>query len=256
MLQAATIAALGLAYSAIRPRRRANKGREKYAVQPLRLAIVSAVLLTADVWAIPKMLRGKKRIGKDELDMLKADLVPRLDRAALSYEGARAEHYRRISDRVLTGIVAAPLLLFADARIRRDRQSVAALYVWAHAVTYTLYSFSPLGPAFVDKYRPIVYYSNVADALRAPGNNRNARFSGHTAAAACAAFFAAKIYNDYHPEEAAVVKAGRYLAAYLPALLLGWLRTKALKHFPSDVLVAIIIGGAFGIGLPQLYKRD
>lgn len=255
LLQAATIVVLSAAWLLTRRHHRRQQSDRKYGINPARAALLSTILLAADVWAIPKILRGKRLIDTDELGSISHALVPRFDRIALDYEGHRAGHYRSISDKVLMTIVAAPLMLFANPRIRADWRSVAGLYAWAQSLCYTLYSFSPLGPAFVDKYRPVVYYSGLADTLRNAGNNRNARFSGHTAAAACATFFAAKAYSDYRPELSVVQRRSLYLSACFPALLLGRLRTKALKHFPSDVLVAILIGGAFGRGIPQMYRQ-
>jgi hypothetical protein len=40
----------------------------------------------------------------------------------------------------------------------------------------------------------------------------------------------------------------------VPPLVIGLLRTKALKHFPSDNLAGLGIGAAFGILIPELHK--
>jgi membrane-associated phospholipid phosphatase len=40
----------------------------------------------------------------------------------------------------------------------------------------------------------------------------------------------------------------------VPPLFTGWLRMKALAHFPSDVLAGYIIGGVFGIAVPELHR--
>jgi membrane-associated phospholipid phosphatase len=42
--------------------------------------------------------------------------------------------------------------------------------------------------------------------------------------------------------------------ASIPPLVTGWLRMKALAHFPSDVLAGYLIGGGFGILIPQLHR--
>ena len=34
----------------------------------------------------------------------------------------------------------------------------------------------------------------------------------------------------------------------------GWLRVKALAHFPSDVLIGTAIGAAFGILVPESHR--
>jgi membrane-associated phospholipid phosphatase len=62
-----------------------------------------------------------------------------------------------------------------------------------------------------------------------------------------------KVYCDYHPE----IGKKKYLLyglASVPALFCGWLRIKALAHFPSDVLVGYAVGGAFGILIPEMHR--
>lgn len=257
LLQILTVGALGVAWLVTRAthRRETAKQSARYPIAIQRHLVFSFILFVADLYAIPAVLRGKLVIDADEFQALLPDLVPKFDRHALSFSAERREHFRHISDNVLKGLVALPFLLLVDARIRRDWKSIFTLYAWLHALTYTLYSFSPLGPAFVDKYRPVVYYTGLSETDRNLGNNRNARFSGHTANAACAAFFMAKVYNDYHPRLGIAGKFSNYLLAYCAPLLLGWLRMKSLKHFPSDVLQAIVIGGTCGVMIPELYKR-
>jgi hypothetical protein len=259
--QLATIAALSGLWLLVRAVRRKNPDtcsdqKSRYCLNVQHYAAYTILLLLADLYAIPAVLRGKLLISAEEIAELNPDLVPWHDRVALGYVGERHEHYRKISDHVLKAFVALPFLLLVNKRIRRDWATVVTLYSWLHAVTYTIYSFSPLGPAFVDKYRPVVFYNLLPEAVRNLGNNRNARFSGHTANATCAAFFLAKVYNDYHPNQSVYSKYGHYLLSYMAPLLVGWLRTKALKHFPSDVLHAIAVGGVCGIMVPELYKRE
>lgn len=259
VLQIAAVAALGGAWLLARATRNSDRcqaSRSRYCIRPKHYALLSAVLLGADIYAIPAILRGKAIIDEKEFADLSTALIPKIDLHALGFAGGRREHYQHISDNVLKGLITLPFLLLIDKRIRRDWRGFVSLYAWLHALTYTIYSFSPLGPAFVDKYRPVVFYKDLPEVVRNPGNNRNARFSGHTANGACAAFFMAKVYSDYHPEQSVAAKYGNYLLAYTAPLLLGWLRTKALKHFPSDVLQAIVIGSACGIMIPELYKNQ
>lgn len=259
LLQLGTVAALAGGWLLTRRYNKKERCADKqyrYCIPTGLYAPLTLALLVADLYAIPAVLRGKLLISADEFAAIHPNLVPWHDRHALSFIGSRHEHYRRISDRVLQALIALPFILLTDPRIRRDWRSMAMLYAWLHALTYTIYSFSPLGPAFVDKYRPVVYYNDLPEAIRNPGNNRNARFSGHTANGACSVFFLAKVLNDYYPKMDRTGKYGLYVLAYAIPLLLGWLRMKSLKHFPSDVLQAVVIGGACGVAIPELYKRD
>ena len=64
----------------------------------------------------------------------------------------------------------------------------------------------------------------------------------------------AKVYTDYHPETEGK-KWLFYAAALAPPVLVGYLRYKGLKHFPTDVLMGIAVGAASGILIPHLHKR-
>src|ERR1041384_6447485 len=112
LLQIATIAALATAWlvaRAYRNRRDRPDKTSRYCINHKRYAILSALLLAADIYAIPAILRGKLAIDAEEFTTVEPGLVPWIDRHALSYIGSRGEHYRRISDKVLQGLIALPL---------------------------------------------------------------------------------------------------------------------------------------------------
>ncbi|MER3464352.1 MAG: hypothetical protein C4329_08045 [Chitinophagaceae bacterium] len=122
-----------------------------------------------------------------------------------------------------------------------------------HAVTFTLYNYSQIGPTCVDKFRPIAYYSYFSDAERRAGNQKNSQYSGHVASSAASTFFAVKVYSDYHPEIGAK-KYLYYTIAAIPPLVEGYFRIKALAHFPSDIAIGFGVGALTDILVPQLHK--
>jgi hypothetical protein len=211
--------------------------------RPQRSMLWSALLLAADLAAIPAILRAKPAIQDAEIDAIDQSAVPAIDRIALRLPIERREAIRKSSDQMLRLLVAAPLLFLFNKRLRHRAASWLQDYVWGHALTYTIYTFSPIGPAFVDKYRPIVYRSGAPLKERDKGNNRNSQYSGHTGNAAFASFFAARLFAQIQPANSGLKEAGFGLAA-LAALILGSLRVRAQKHFPSDVLLAGGIGAA------------
>jgi membrane-associated phospholipid phosphatase len=82
--------------------------------------------------------------------------------------------------------------------------------------------------------------------------DRSSLYSGHTAATAAASFFAAKVYCDYNPD----LGMNKYLiygAAAIPPLIMGYVRLRALAHFPTDILTGFGVGAACGILIPQLH---
>ena len=89
--------------------------------------------------------------------------------------------------------------------------------------------------------------------MRQEGNNRLSFYSGHTLSTAASTFFMAKVYTDYHPE----LGNKKYLfygLALIPPTYVGYHRLKALKHFPTDVIIGYSIGIAAGIFIPELHK--
>ena len=63
-----------------------------------------------------------------------------------------------------------------------------------------------------------------------------------------------KVYCDYHPNIGAK-KYLLYVAASVPPLIEGYLRLKALGHFPSDVGIGLALGSVIGILIPELHKN-
>lgn len=225
-----------------------------YKVNTARTLLLSAIAFAADLLAIPLILRSKKIISIQELEALPSIIIRRLDRIALHQDIQQREILQKQSDDLLRGTIALNILLLANGRIRAQALEVFSLYAAAHAATYTIYSFSPLGPAFRDKYRPIVYYQALTGTVRTPGNNRNSGYSGHTGNAACATMFMANVLIANSPSLGRTAKLVIYGLALIPPILVGRLRVKALKHFPSDVALAILIGTICGIAVPSMFQ--
>ena len=125
------------------------------------------------------------------------------------------------------------------------------LYLEAQAISSSFYAYA--GVTFINRIRPFVYYPEVPLESKVEPGAQDSFFSGHTSATATATFFLAKVYNDYHPE----IKRKKWLlyaGALIPPASVGYYRYKALRHFPSDILVGIIVGAAAGILVPELHK--
>lgn len=213
-----------------------------------------AAATAANIYAIPNLIKNKPELTADELAGANPSALSGFDRWALRQEYGKIDRYDKYSDYVLQGIIAATATLALDKNIRRDALRLLFLYCETHAVTFSMYNFSFLGPAFQNKYRPVVYYTDLPDEIRNSGNNRNSLYSGHTASAVASTFFMAKVYNDYHPEFSTGKKYLLYGLASLPALAEGYFRMKALKHFPSDIMVGFVVGAICGVAVPEMHR--
>lgn len=235
-----------------------NASIKRYKVNYWVTGSIIGVGFVSDYFAIGR-LKSKPTITTEELAFINTDqqknLINSIDRIALGQNISNRSLYTDISDYGEIVIFLLPSLLIIDKKIRRDWYDILLMYVEGHAITFTFYNYSPLGPTFQNRYRPFVYYPELTDDYRMNNNNsRNSFFSGHVGSCAYSTFFMAKVYSDYHPEIGAK-KYLLYLAASVPPAIIGFARVKSLAHFPSDVAVGFGLGAIIGIVLPELHKN-
>ncbi len=208
----------------------------------------------AGILTIPA--RSKPNYTDAELQALNSNNVPSFDRWSLHQDPTLVPTYENYSTILQITMAALPATLLFDKSIRQDWGDVMIMGLEVNAVVIGIYASSPLGPLFQTRNRPITYYSNKLTYPNNPvdlnnGNNKNSFYSGHVASAAAAALFMAKVYCDYHPD------ANKYLvygAAAIPPLVMGYVRIKALDHFPSDVAVGLTVGTLCGVLIPELHR--
>lgn len=224
-----------------------------YRVSPLVSGGIAIVGTCTNVIGLPRV-KDKERLTELELEQLIQAGVSRFNRSGLTQNPAMREQAHRVSDFFMYGTGALPFLVFLDGKIRKDYRDVALMYLETIALTSNMYTYSPLGPTFIDKYRPLAFYEAVPLEERQSGNMRNSFYSGHVATTAMGGFFLAKVLHDYHPEWG----NRRWLlfgAASLPTATVAWLRVRALKHFPSDVIAGGLIGAGMGLLIPELHRK-
>lgn len=226
-----------------------------YDVNIKRTVVISAALMAANAYAVPNFIHGKKDLTPEELaGVTQRTAYNFFDKWALDQDPTKRDMWYRMSDHTLTGIIALSAASFVfNKRSKKDWLRIGLMFYKTQFLTFAFYDFSPLGATFQNKLRPVVYYEYFPEDLRREGRQRNSLYSGHAAQAASAAFFAAKVYCDYHPE-LGKKKYLVYSIAAVPSLFAGWLRIKALAHFPSDVLIGTAIGAAFGIMVPESHR--
>lgn len=224
-----------------------------YKVNPWVSGGVALLGTYTNIVGLPKV-KDKDRLTEPELEQLIAAGVSRFNRSGLTQDPAKRENAHQVSDFFMYGTASVPFLLFLDGKVRKDYRDVALMYLETIALTSNLYTYSPLGPTFINKYRPLAFYEEVPLEERQSGNMRNSFYSGHVATTAMGGFFLAKVLHDYHPEWG----SRRWLlfgAATLPTATVAWLRVRALKHFPSDVIAGGLIGAGMGILIPELHRK-
>jgi membrane-associated phospholipid phosphatase len=198
-----------------------------------------------------KSLHAKANPDSAQIAALNKSDVWWFDRVALYQDVSQMDNARNISDWGLRIAGFMPFLLFIDRKIRRDWYDIALLYLETQAVAQNSYIL--LGPLFTKRIRPFGYYTELPMASKTGNGTTDSWFSGHTSTTATASFFMAKVLSDYHPELGGK-KWLLYGAAIIPPAIIGIYRIKALKHFPTDVIMGTAVGAAVGILIPHLHK--
>lgn len=198
-----------------------------------------------------KYLDKVEGLTEDEIYALDVNDIPRIDRIATEQDAEKRGQFNDASDWIMNATIALPAMLVIDKKIRRDWFELGVIYFETHAINSSLY----LGvSAFTNRIRPFVYNPDVAMEDKMANGTQESFFSGHASTTAAASFFMAKVYSDYHPE-LGNKKFWVFGAALIPPVVVGALRVKAMKHFPTDIMAGITVGAAMGILVPHIHKK-
>lgn len=224
-----------------------------YKVNPWLSGGIAAAGFVSNVIGLPK-IKDKPMLSVEELDRLAKQEVSWFNQAGLRQDPSQRDNAHGVSDVLMYGSAALPFALFLNKKVRPQYWSISLMYLETLSLTSNLYTYSPIGPKFIDRYRPLAFYGELPYEERNSGNQRNSFYSGHVATTAVGTFFVAKVLSDYHQGPWGR-KALYYGLAALPPTTAAVLRVRALKHFPSEVLVGGLIGAGMGILMPTLHRK-
>lgn len=182
----------------------------------------------------------------DELITLDPEDINAFDRIATDFSSEKA---RKWSDRLLRPSFLLPVVFLAGKETREDIGTIAALFGENVLMTW--------GVTLVTKHafrrpRPFVFDPDADIEGKQVSNAKASFVSGHTSATAANCYFMAKVYSDYYPDSGwKPVVWG--VAATIPAIT-GFLRVRAGRHYPTDVIAGYVLGAAVGILVPQLHR--
>ncbi len=211
---------------------------------------VTLGLIGVSVWGY-NYLSNKTGVSYQEAITFSPKDIWWFDRPATKQDASKRLNAHNVSDVMLNTTVALPALLAFDSNIRKDWFDVLLLYGESHAVNSNFYI---LNSALISRPRPFNYNPDVPVEDKTANESRNSWFSGHVSSTSTASFFMAKVYSDYHPE-LGNKKYWLFAAAAVPPSLVALYRYKAMKHFPTDVLMGIGAGAATGILIPHIHKN-
>lgn len=221
-------------------------GQDMYKLKPKVDIPIVAAGTAWSLYAFSKIYT-KDPTPIDEIRNLSSENINGFDRWAA---GKKSQSASQTSDYLFYGSIPVPLLLLADKSIRKDALKVGFLYWEAMAVTGLVYTGSTY---FTNRFRPETYNTNTPAEDRTNGNNRNSFLAGHVALVGTATFFTAKVYNDYHPNSK--FKYVLWGAAAVATGTTAYLRHRAGKHFPTDIIAGTTLGVLSGILVPHFHKN-
>ncbi len=193
------------------------------------------------------VIQNKPDLSESDLAALDRNDIWKINRRAA---GNYSESADELSYIPFYGSFATPLLFLIGEDERKNFGQISVLFIETMATTGAAFTITA---GAVEKSRPLVYNENLPTEDRLEADAQRSFFAGHTAATAAATFFTAKVFHDYNPDSAArpFVWAG---AIAVPAYV-GYLRTKAGKHFLTDNIIGYGIGAACGILIPEIHKK-
>lgn len=157
---------------------------------------------------------------------------------------------RQLSDYALYAGAALPSLLLTDKSMRRDFGTIVLLYTETMAITGGLTNITKAG---FHRPRPYVYGPEWIPGTELSTGDQAAFMSGHTSLSAAGSFFFARVFSDYHPDSPLKPYVWG-LAATVPAVT-GYLRIRAGRHYPTDVIAGYLLGASVGYLVPTLHKK-
>lgn len=185
-----------------------------------------------------------------QLQGLNPASISNVDRSATNKWRPRVA---RTSDVLLIVGMLSPTALLASNQVRSD----IGLHVLMGAETFFLtYGLTQTAKVMILRNRPLTYIESADPELLALQMKSDARFSffsGHSSMTATMCWYTATVFDAQYPNSA----ARPYIwaaAAALPGVV-GWMRVRSGKHFPTDVIVGYLVGAAIGWGIPKLHQR-
>lgn len=197
-------------------------------------------------------INAKGDSDHNELRNLDKNDINAFDRSAAGNVDEKAE---KMSDVLFYGAFPFGVVLLADGQVRSELGTIGLMYLEALAISSSIYATTN---GNVDRFRPLTYQDNAnASAQELEdmdyGGNRNSFIGGHPMITATTTFFVAKVYSDMHPENN--FKYALWGFAGLTTTANAYLRYKAGKHFPTDLIAGVSVGTLSGILVPQFHKK-
>jgi membrane-associated phospholipid phosphatase len=143
-----------------------------------------------------------------------------------------------------------PALLFLDKDNHQESRAIGQMYFQSALLTLSMTDFTK---RFVQRARPLMYADNASLGTKGEVSSRYSFFSGHTSMTASQCMLTAKIFSELYPDSDN--KKYVWAGAILYPAVVGYLRVRSGKHFPTDVIVGYLVGGLIGYLTPHFHLK-
>jgi len=185
---------------------------------------------------------------QSDIDNLDGSQLNFIDRTAANN---LSESARNLSDIVLIGGLTLPFLSYFSSNCRPEAGTIGVMAVETFLINLGITNISK---AAFKRYRPYNYNPDAPAELQLGKESRRSFISGHASSTTALAFLTARVLTDAHPES-----SKKYIiwsaAATIPAVI-SYLRVKAGRHFPTDVIGGYVVGATIGYLIPEIHLRD
>ena len=209
------------------------------------------LIATSAVYASGFILASTNKhdpLTEEEVMKLDKSQVNSFDRISTGYWSTTAG---KASDYVLFVITVLPVVFLSEHHTKVDIFPLAIMAAEAYLFNYGV---TTIAKNLTKRTRPYAYNPDLPIETKLGTGARESFFSGHTSQTAAATFLFANVIRDYHPNLRPGPKAAVWIfAAGVPAVE-GYLRMRAGKHYPTDVIAGYLIGAASGWAIPKLHR--
>jgi membrane-associated phospholipid phosphatase len=188
-----------------------------------------------------------KPLTQAEISLLNKNDINSIDRSATNYY---SPNVARASDVLVVSLACTPGLFITSQETRNDIIVIGTMYAETMLFSNFLPSYTKGG---IERIRPFVYNPDAAISEKLTSEAKRSFFSGHTTNAFASAVFLSTVYSNYYPDS----KWTPYIwgGSLLAASSVGYMRYRAGKHFPTDILVGAAVGSAIGYLIPKFHEN-
>lgn len=184
----------------------------------------------------------------EHLKGLSSTNINKFDRAAVNYYSTGMAGMSDITVTTLGAFSGGYLL--ADRHIRSKWFTAGIMY--GQTLLYTG-ALGMLAKGLVVRERPYTYNSLATTETKLEPDATRSFFSSHTAFAFASMSFLSRIVYDCYPE--AKWRWWVWAGGLASGLAVGYMRYRAGKHFPTDIIAGAVVGISTGWTIPLFHRR-